>query len=430
MTGVRCWSSGGRTRTPKDRTRTCCVADYTTPEGAAIRLADPVARSVQADSAARGAAAGASGARRGRAAAIESNSGRPRAAALDRGVERGHRLADFDAERLDRAAAEVERFDRPLARLDVRDHRVEHLARPGRSLDDLSHDSGAIPNSSSSTNRNAIWSTICTRVTARSCAIADRARRRPPGRTRSPKRARRRGLDARDELVEREAADPLAVQPVELLAVEDRRRRASRDRGRTPRPARRRRAPRRRRRPVPSRAARGSSSAPRGGSPSSRKSSSATAPWRFDSLAAVGVDDERQVGVLRHVGSRPSASRSASTRWVESMRSSPRITWVIPMSRSSTALARKKIGAPSDRTITKSWMSDHSTRTSPRIEVGEACSRPSSGVRNRIDARATLGGERGALVGGRGRGSGRRSPAARPAATAASLRSRTSSSVQ
>ena len=26
--------SGGRTRTPKDRTRTCCVADYTTPEWA------------------------------------------------------------------------------------------------------------------------------------------------------------------------------------------------------------------------------------------------------------------------------------------------------------------------------------------------------------------------------------------------------------
>src|SRR4249919_1777268 len=25
--------SGGRTRTPNDRARTCCVADYTTPEG-------------------------------------------------------------------------------------------------------------------------------------------------------------------------------------------------------------------------------------------------------------------------------------------------------------------------------------------------------------------------------------------------------------
>ncbi len=28
--------SGGRTRTPNDRTRTCCVADYTTPEGSAM----------------------------------------------------------------------------------------------------------------------------------------------------------------------------------------------------------------------------------------------------------------------------------------------------------------------------------------------------------------------------------------------------------
>ena len=34
--------SGGRTRTPKDRTRTCCVANYTTPEWAAISLAATV----------------------------------------------------------------------------------------------------------------------------------------------------------------------------------------------------------------------------------------------------------------------------------------------------------------------------------------------------------------------------------------------------
>ena len=33
-------SSGGRTRTPNDRARTCCVADYTTPEGGRHRLAD------------------------------------------------------------------------------------------------------------------------------------------------------------------------------------------------------------------------------------------------------------------------------------------------------------------------------------------------------------------------------------------------------
>ncbi len=32
--------SGGRTRTPNDRARTCCVADYTTPERVEDMLAD------------------------------------------------------------------------------------------------------------------------------------------------------------------------------------------------------------------------------------------------------------------------------------------------------------------------------------------------------------------------------------------------------
>ena len=81
------------------------------------------------------------------------------------------------------------------------------------------------------------------------------------------------------------------------------------------------------------------------------------------------------------------------------MRSSPRITWVMPMSMSSTALARKKIGAPSDRTITKSWISAHSTRTSPRMRSVKLLT-PSSGVRNRIVRGPPLGRERDALVGG------------------------------
>ena len=36
-------SSGGRTRTPNNRARTCRVADYTTPEWAEERLADRLA---------------------------------------------------------------------------------------------------------------------------------------------------------------------------------------------------------------------------------------------------------------------------------------------------------------------------------------------------------------------------------------------------
>ena len=41
------------------------------------------------------------------------------------------------------------------------------------------------------------------------------------------------------------------------------------------------------------------------------------------------------------------------------------------------------MGAPSERTITKSWMSDHSTFTSPRMRSVKLLT-PSSGVRKRI----------------------------------------------
>ena len=87
------------------------------------------------------------------------------------------------------------------------------------------------------------------------------------------------------------------------------------------------------------------------------------------------------------------------------------------------------MGVPSDRTITKSWMSDHSTRTSPRMRSVKLLT-PSSGVRKRMVRVRPSAASATRSSGVETRGSDRRSPAARPAATAASLRSRTSSSVQ
>src|SRR5689334_1624249 len=90
--------SGGRTRTPKDRTRTCCVANYTTPEWAAISLAATVA---VPDSETGGAQA-----RERRVAAEEMHrveERQPGGPTLDRDVEQLHDLAGLEAERVDRA---------------------------------------------------------------------------------------------------------------------------------------------------------------------------------------------------------------------------------------------------------------------------------------------------------------------------------------
>src|SRR4051812_19057291 len=110
--------SGGRTRTPKDRTRTCCVANYTTPEWAAISLAAGV---VGTDSEPRGAQARERGLAAEEVHRVEER--QARCPALDRDVQqlhrRPHRLLRSEVERIDRRA-QVERSGCPLARLDVR----------------------------------------------------------------------------------------------------------------------------------------------------------------------------------------------------------------------------------------------------------------------------------------------------------------------
>src|SRR5690348_15124389 len=115
--------SGGRTRTPKDRTRTCCVANYTTPEWAAVSLAAAV---VVPDSEPCCAQARDGGLASEQVHGVEE--GEARGPALDRDVEqlhRGpHRLLRPEPERLDRRA-QVERLRSPLAGLHVRDGGVE-----------------------------------------------------------------------------------------------------------------------------------------------------------------------------------------------------------------------------------------------------------------------------------------------------------------
>src|SRR5436305_8333548 len=89
-------SSGGRTRTPKDRTRTCCVADYTTPEGAAQR-SGRVRSSRQARPSDTETDEGA-------VATEQMHRVEQRKSAVyafDGGVERGHRLPRLQAELLD-----------------------------------------------------------------------------------------------------------------------------------------------------------------------------------------------------------------------------------------------------------------------------------------------------------------------------------------
>ena len=116
-------------------------------------------------------------------------------------------------------------------------------------------------------------------------------------------------------------------------------------------------------------------------------------------LGPVGRQDQRQVGVDGvGLGRAEGMRRRARTRCVVSMRSSPRMTWVMPISRSSTALARKKRGEPSERTITKSGIVLHSAGDLAPDGVGE---RARAGV-GRAEAErhlAPLGPERLPLVG-------------------------------
>jgi len=58
------------------------------------------------------------------------------------------------------------------------------------------------------------------------------------------------------------------------------------------------------------------------------------------------------------------------------------MAWVMSMSASSTALARRNIGEPFDRQMTKSSRSEVSNETSPRTMSSKAMVRP-SGIRKR-----------------------------------------------
>ena len=116
---------------------------------------------------------------------IESNSGSPRRTPFDRGVEQpASTLRELDAERLDRPARRSSALDRPVARLDVRDHRVEDLA------DALgARDAPPTTRARSRTRRRrrrgtSIWSTICDQRDRALLADRHRVARRPRGRRR------------------------------------------------------------------------------------------------------------------------------------------------------------------------------------------------------------------------------------------------------
>ena len=222
---VLCFSSsGGRTRTPNDRARTSCVADYTTPEGPEGRahgsltlpsLSQPKPSQSTRRSRRRGRAEPRKGALPAEQPDRSRTAADPCARALDRGVERGHHLPRLEAERLDQGA-EIERVDGPFTRLDVRDDRVEHLARLVRSTRASPTTSGSIVNSASATNRKSICSTSCTErrraFLARSRRVAERRRDRV-GRRTAPARRVPRGSRVRRA----SAAGSIAVHPVELL---------------------------------------------------------------------------------------------------------------------------------------------------------------------------------------------------------------------
>ena len=220
-------------------------------------------------------------------------------------------------------------------------------------------------------------------MTARSWPSRIAPREHGPTSSRSPNRvARDRRVPRASTLAGREATDPLAVHPVELLVVEGG--------GRVRHAVEVERAddlvdvhhlpavlgcPPEQREVVAQRlgeVARGR------GSPRARPRRDASRAWPGRVRGSAG--GARTRGGPARRAPRAGRARGASSR----CRSSPRITWVIPISRSSTALARKKIGLPSERTITKSEIVSHSTRTSPRTTSTKWLA-PSSGVRNRIE---------------------------------------------
>ena len=338
--------------------------------------------------------------------------GAPRRDPRPRRTPRGITFRGFDpSASIDRRS--VDRVDRPLARLEVRDHRVEHLARRGRSSSTLvprlgrDRERRRRRRTGSPSGRRAARAS-----TARSWPMRDRVRERPRGRTRRRSAPAPAGATRATSSSSVEPADPLAVQPVELLL------------GRRPAAAcvtRSRsnaatssssvehlvavvgRRPAEQREVVDERlgeVARGR------GSPRPRPRRGASTAWPRSASTI-----ERQVRVHRRRRRRRARARSASTRWVESMRSSPRITWVIPMSRSSTALARKKIGEPSERTITKSWIVRPLDAAPRRGSRSVKLLTPVVGGAEPDRARPTLGRERARARRRRGRGSGRRSPA-------------------
>ena len=300
-------------------------------------------------------------------------------ATLDGRVERGHHLARLDPECLDRTLGD--RALRSSSRTSRRARSPRRAPRGSvRSPRASPTSRRSIVNSSSSTKRKSICSTSCTVV--RRAFLPDRerldGRRRGRGDRRTVLAPRARRGRASSSSVE--PADPLAVHPVELLGVEHRRR--VRDPfevelgdelvGREDL-ASVGRCPSEEREIVHERL--GEVSRGRGTPrPRPRHGASRAWPGRRRGSAA---------GARTRVAARHRARRGARApgAWCR-CRSSPRITWVISMSMSSTALARKKIGDPSERTITKSWISDHSTSTSPRTRSWNRLT-PVSGVRNR-----------------------------------------------
>ena len=212
----------------------------------------------------------------------------PPVATLDRGVERGHRLARLHAERLDRGP-EIDRVDGPVARARRARSTASSTSRDPFGRRDHSPTTRARsrsrPRRRTGTPSGRRSAPSVDRALLARCAIAaadDVVRR-----CRSPKRARRHA--ARPARRARRAASRRIHSPFiqsSFFAVEARGRVRHAVEVELPRPARRATAPRRRRRlGRPSEQREVVRSAPRGGSPRSRKSSSATAPWRFDSLA-------------------------------------------------------------------------------------------------------------------------------------------------
>src|SRR5262245_21867475 len=110
-------SSGGRTRTPNDRARTCCVADYTTPERWPRRAAPSY---LPTSGGAESFPCDAQPFERALAAEQPDRveEWQPLRATFHRRVERGHHLARLYTEFLERGA-QVDVLHRPVTRLHV-----------------------------------------------------------------------------------------------------------------------------------------------------------------------------------------------------------------------------------------------------------------------------------------------------------------------